>query len=155
MKWKRKQYSRRWLKENQSAVIDSAPTSSFWREQDAHIKTGIVYDKAVMLSTGNTANVSEKGLLPNNKLSAKARELEVLPELKHDSLLSVCKLSDAGYTTVFHCGDGGVYVHCTDNIVSNVKMVAILQGWRDESGLLRVLIEDNVENNNTDTLLIE
>jgi len=108
-----------------------------------------------MMPTGNMANVSEKGLLPNNKLNAKARELEKLSELKHNTLLSFCKLSDAGYATLFCPGDEGVSVHWTDDIVINFKKEAILQGWRDESGLWCVPIKDNVENNNTDTLLID
>ena len=94
-------------------------------------------------------------MLQNNELNAKARELDILPELKHNSLLSVCKLSDAGYTTVFHPGDGGVTVHWSDDIVIKVSKEAILQGWRDESGLWRVPIKDEVENENTDTLLID
>ena len=86
-----------------------------------------------MMPTGNMANATEKGLLQNNELNAKARELDILPELKHNSLLSVCKLSDAGYTTVFHPGDGGVTVHWSDDIVTKVSKEAIIQGWRDES----------------------
>ena len=94
-------------------------------------------------------------MLQNNELNAKARELDILLELKHNSLLSVCKLSDAGYTTVFHPGDGGVTVRWSDDIVIKVSKEAILQGWRDESGLWRVPIKDEVENKNTDTVLID
>ena len=88
-------------------------------------------------------------------MNTKARELDILPELEHNSLLSVCKLSDAGYTTVFHPGDGGKTVHWSDDIAIKVSKEAILQGWRDASGLWRVPIKDEVENKNTDTLLID
>ena len=37
-----------------------------------------------MVSIGNTAIPSEKGVLPNEKLNEKNRELEVLTELKHN-----------------------------------------------------------------------
>ena len=70
-------------------------------------------------------------------------------------LLSVCKLLYTGYTTVFHSGYGGVTVHWSDDTVIKVTKEAILQGWRDESGLWRVPIKDEVENENTDTLLID
>ena len=89
-KWKRKLNNRRMQK--QSAVLDLAATSSFWQEQDAHIKTGVTSNKVVMMPTGNTANATEKGLLQNRGLNTKARELDILLELKHNSLLSVRKL---------------------------------------------------------------
>ena len=81
------------------------------------------------MPTGTTANTSEKALLPNEKLNCKARELDILPELKENSLLSVCKLSDSGYTTVFRAGDGGVTVHWHDDIFIRVSKEAFLQGW--------------------------
>ena len=102
---------------------------------------------------GTSTRRTEKGLLQNNKLNSKARELDILPELKHNSMLSVCKLSDTGCTTVFHSGDGGVTVHWSDDIVIKVTKEVILRGWRDGSGLWRVPIKDEVENEITDTLL--
>ena len=82
-----------------------------------------------MTPTGVTANASVKALHPNTKLNEKARELDILPELKHNSLLSVCKLADAGYTTIFHANDGGLTVYWTDDIVIRVSKEAILKGW--------------------------
>jgi len=136
-------------------VIDSAATSSFWREEDEHIATDEASGKVVMMPTGITTNVSAKALHPNTRLNKQARELDILPEFKHNALLSVCKLSNAGYTTIFHPNDGGVTVHWADDIYIKVKKEAILQGWRDDSGLWRVPIKDKVVNQNTDTLLID
>ena len=107
------------------------------------------------MPTGQTSNTTEKALLPNKKLNNKARELGLLPELKENSLLSVCKLSDVGYTTIFHPGDRGVTVHWHDDVFIRVSKEAVLQGWRDESGLWRVPIKEKVENQNTDTLLLQ
>ena len=70
----------------------------------------------VMTPMGNTATDSEKGLLPNENLNDKSRELDILPDLKHNSLLSVCKLVDAGYTTIFHPYDGVLIVHSSEDI---------------------------------------
>ena len=67
----------------------------------------------------------------------------------------MCNLSNAGYTTIFHAGDGGVTVHWHDNVFIRVKREAVLQGWRDKSGLWRIPIKDKVENENTDTLILE
>jgi len=59
---------------------------------------------------GTIANASNKALHANTKLNDEARDLDILPELKINSLLSVCKLADAGYTAVFHTNNGGVTV---------------------------------------------
>ena len=107
------------------------------------------------MPTGETARTSNKAFLLNSKLNKQARELDILPELKENSLLSVCKLSDAGYTTIFHSGDGGVTVHWHNDIFIRVKKEAVLKGWRDESGLWRVPIKEKVENKNTDTLILQ
>ena len=64
------------------------------------------------MPTGNTANASEKGLMTENGLTEEAREVDVLPDLKHNSLITVSKLSDTGYTTVFQPNDGDVWL-CT------------------------------------------
>ena len=106
--------------------MDSAATSSFWREQDAHIPTGRPSGKQVSMANGQTEKTTEKALLPNEKLNTKARELDILPSLKANSLLSVCKLSDAGYTTIFHAGNGGVTVHWHDDVFIRVKREAVL-----------------------------
>ena len=57
-KWKGKLNNRRVRK--QLVVLDLAATSSFWQEQDAHIKTGVASDKVVMMPTGKTVNATEK-----------------------------------------------------------------------------------------------
>ena len=88
-------------------------------------------------------------------MNEKARALDILPELKHNSLLSVCKLADAGYTIIVHANDGGVTVHWADDIVIRVSKEAILKGWRDESGLWRVPIKNELNNQNTITLLLD
>ena len=54
-------------------------------------------------------------------MNEKARELEILPELKHNSLPNVCKLADAGYIAIFHQDYGGVTVHSSEDIVIKLK----------------------------------
>jgi hypothetical protein len=48
--------------------------------------------------------------LPLKQLSQKAREAHILPGLK-TPLLSVNKMAEEGYTTIFHPGEEGVAVH--------------------------------------------
>ena len=103
----------------------------------------------------NTAIASEKGLLPNEKLNGKARQLDIIQELKHNSLLSVFKLSDSGYTQTFHPYDGGVTVHSSEYITTKTKKEAVLQGWKNKCGLWKFPIKEKVDNDNTYTLLID
>ena len=70
---------------------------------------------------GNTATSSDKGLLPNDMLNEKARELDIILDLEHNSLLSVLKLSDEVYTTIFHPDNGGVTAHSSEYIAIKVK----------------------------------
>ena len=111
-------------------------------------------DKVVLMPAGTTARATEKALLHNDKLGKEAREIEILPE-KHNLLMSDTKLLDAGYTTVFNLADGGVNVYWSDNIVINDKKEIVIQGWRDKSGLWRIPIKKEVDNINTDTLLLQ
>ena len=62
---------------------------------------GNASNKMVLTPTGNTYTDSEKGLLPNEKLNEKARKLEILTELKNNSLISIFRLADSGYTSIF------------------------------------------------------
>ena len=125
-KWKRKIENRK--KRKETAVLDTAATSSFWRLVDDHIKTGQASNKQVAMPTGAVSQTSEKALIPNTKLNEKARQCDLLPDLEENSLISVCKLADAGYTTVFHPGEGGVTVHWHEDVYIKVSKPAILQG---------------------------
>ena len=68
------------------------------KETDSRVGLGYHFkllpsNKTVSMPTGTTARTSNKALLPNAKLNEQAHELDILPELKENSLLSVCKLS--------------------------------------------------------------
>ena len=85
------------------------------------------------MPNGTISQTTTKALLPNTRLNKQARELDILPELKGNLLLSVAKLSDAGYTSIFHAGDGGATVHWYKDAFIRVEKETILRGWRDES----------------------
>jgi hypothetical protein len=50
-------------------------------------------------------------MLPFDSLSTEARKADVLPSLRPNSLVSVGKLADANYTTIFHPKGDGVTIH--------------------------------------------
>ena len=94
------------------------------------------------MPNGQTLNTSLKALLPNKLLNPKARECDILPGLQHSSLVSVGKLADAGYCTIFMPGNQGVQVVNGNNVKINVSGDAVLRGWRDPQGLWRVPMDD-------------
>ncbi len=61
-----------------------------------------------------------------------AQEVVVLPGLK-ESLLSINKLSEEGYTTVFHPGNMGVTIHKKGAIAITTSEPPVLQGCKSNS----------------------
>ena len=125
-----------------NAVLDSGATSSFIKPEDGAIPTGEKSNKKVNMPNGNSLKTSHKALLPNKSLNAKARECDILPGLQHSSLVSVGKLADAGYCTIFMPGNQCVYVMDGNQVKVHVSGEAVLRGWRDHQGLWRVPLED-------------
>jgi len=115
-------------------LVDSGATSHFMRAEEQLPITGIS-TKVVFLPNGETITASHKTELPFPTLSAKARQADVLPGLRQNSLVSVGKLSDAGYTTIFHPKGEGVTVHRQGSLKITPFRKPILQGWRDSNGL--------------------
>ncbi len=128
--------------------MDTAATSSFWQTVDKHIKTGKPSNKQVCIPIGLTSQTSKKAIITNNKLNSKFRQCDLLTKLAENSLFSVCKLADMGYITAFHSGNDGVTVHWRDDIYICLKKPAILQGWRDASGIWRVTVREGVSREN-------
>ena len=94
------------------------------------------------MPNGQTLSTSVKALLPNKLLNPQARECDILPGLQHSSLVSVGKLADAGYCTIFMPGNQGVKVFNGNDVKVNVSGDAVLRGWRDPQGLWRVPMDD-------------
>ena len=113
-------------------VLDSGATSHFVRQSDNLPATGRS-DKLVTLPNGQTIKASHTVTLPFTALHTACRTAHVLPNLTTNSLVSVPKLADAGYTTIFHPGNKGVTIHEGGN-----RSTAVLQGWRDDTGLWRL-----------------
>ena len=125
-----------------NAVLDSGATSSFVKPDGGAIPTGQPSFKTVRMPNEQTLATSLKALLPNKLLNPKARECDILPGLQHSSLVSVGKLADAGYCTIFMPGNQGVQVLNGNNVKINVSGDAVLRGWRDPQGLWRVPMDD-------------
>lgn len=109
-------------------VIDSGATSSFVRPEENLPITGSSC-KVVMLPDGSSITATHTTMLPFAALSDKARKADILPGLQPNSLVSVGKFSDAGYTTVFHPHGEGVTVHQKNTLHLRTFRKPVLQGW--------------------------
>jgi hypothetical protein len=127
-------------KRESTMVIDSGATSSFVRPEENLPVTGFS-SKIVHLPDGSSIQATHTTLLPFKSLSPKARIADVLPGLRPNSLVSVGKLADANYTTIFHPHGIGVTVH-DDTLRTNSLSTPVLQGWRDTNGLWRLSTDE-------------
>ena len=76
---------------------DSGATNHYWRTEDAHVLVNRRKCSGPKVSFPNneTTTATEVGELPiSNKLSKRAKEVMVLPELKSSSLISLGQLCD-------------------------------------------------------------
>jgi hypothetical protein len=115
-------------------VIDSGATSHFVPEETDLPKKG-KSDKEVFLPNNSSLQTSYKTELPFEQLSNKAREASILPGLK-TPLITVNKLTEEGYTTIFHLGEEGVTVHKKDTITITTTKPPVLQGSKSRGAKL-------------------
>ena len=90
------------------------------------------------MPNGKTIKATYTVDLPFPTLSIRAQTAHVLWQLTTNLLVSVPKLAEAGYTTVFHPGIIGVMIHKPNSLDIHMCKKAILRGWRDCSGLWRL-----------------
>jgi hypothetical protein len=95
-KWMRRLARRR----EHKLTIDSGATSNFVCKELGLPKDG-VSNKEVFLPDNSKLKTSHKTKLPFEQLLDAVREAHISPGLKQ-SLLSVNKMSEGGYTTIFH-----------------------------------------------------
>ena len=103
----------------QSAVMDLSTTSDFRGIKDVFESTGEKSEKIVAMPNGQLEEMTHKAKLP--AMNDNAQEIDIFPSLKSNSLISICKLIDTGYTTVFHLNKGGVTVHWNKDIAIKVS----------------------------------
>ena len=96
-------------KSRRFAFLDSGATSRAAPEEDALDldNTGQPSQKTFMFPDGRTGKATKKMLLKHN-LRLATREMIIVPGL-HSALVSIPKLADAGYTTVFNKNGAAIY----------------------------------------------
>jgi hypothetical protein len=125
-------------KKASTMILDSGVTSHFmW--PDKNLPNMEKSTKVVSLPNGAIIKASHTTNLPFPSLSAKARQADALPGLRHNSLVSIGKFADASYTTIFHPHGKGVTVHQPGTFKVKLLHKPVLQGWRDANGLWQLL----------------
>jgi hypothetical protein len=122
-------------------VLDSGATSHFVGLAENLPTTGSS-NMTVILPNGKSIKATHTVDLPFECLHPRARHAHVLAHLKTHSLISVPKLADAGYTTVFHPGNLGVTIHSKSDISIQQWCKPVLQGWRDGNCLWKLEYND-------------
>ena len=123
-KWTRRIKRRQAMK----LVFDSGATSHFVPEEMNLPRKG-KSNKEVFLPDNTKLQASFTTELPIEQLSEKAREADILPGLK-TPLISVNKMAEEGYTTIFHPGEEGVTIHKRGTVSITTTTPPVLQGCK-------------------------
>jgi hypothetical protein len=122
--------SNHFVQKASTMVLDSGATLHFVSpEENVPIRGKL--NKVVALPNGSTINAMHTMELLLNALISNARKAQVLPGMQPNSLVSVGKLADTGYTTVFHPAGRGVTVHQKKSLQIRLLHKPVLQEWRD------------------------
>jgi hypothetical protein len=139
-KWMQRVEARRAKCIKKQMIIDSTATSNFISNELDLPKTG-ASKITVYLPDNSTLQTFNKTMLPFEHLSKEAREAHILPGLKK-FLLSVNKMAENGYTTIFHEGNEGVTIHKSGTLTINTSEPPVLKGNKPTgSNLLTVLTD--------------
>jgi hypothetical protein len=122
-------------------VIDLGATSHFVPEEMNLPKQG-TSNMEVYLPDNSKLKATYTTQLPFTQLSNKAHEADVLPELK-TPLISVNKMAEEGYLTIFHPWEQGVTIHSPGSVSIMAKTPPVLQGCKSKGAKLWT-ISDNV-----------
>jgi hypothetical protein len=129
-KWTRRiarRQERKNQKEEERIIIDSGATSHFITEELNFRQTG-PSELTVYLPDDSTLRATGTTQLPFEQLSTKARKAHTLPGLTK-SLISVNKMAERGYTTIFQPGDKGVTFHKEGTLTITTSKPSVLQGY--------------------------
>ena len=130
-------------------ILDTGATSGAAPEEDEEcfVDTDEASTKTFMFPDKQT-NQATKRMLKKHNLRPAARKMNIVPGL-HSTLISVPKLADAGYTTVFSKAGAAIYDDYTTTI--SASNPPVLNADRcDHTGLWKLpLVEKTKETNRT------
>jgi hypothetical protein len=135
-----------------SMIADSGATSGVGTKDDPSHRTGEPSNKQFILPSGQLIQATEKAEYLFD-IRAPANKLHITLSVSQHSLLSTGKYADANYITMFDKDTINIY-DANDTVITVTKE-AILWGWRDKDNKLwRILLVDMVQNQNTNTIIV-
>ncbi len=136
-----------------SAVSITSATSSAFLTSDPFLPTGRVSSAVFHLPNGAVAPATTVNKLLQD-VRAPTRDVNIVPSLVGNSLLSTSKFADAGYTAIYDKDEVNLYDTRTTKITVSVD--AVLKGWQcPRMNLWRVPLVPFIANLNTDTLILD
>jgi hypothetical protein len=136
-KWTRRiarRQERRNQKEEERIIIDSGATSHYVTEELNLPRTG-PSELRMYLPDDSSLRANGTTQLPFEQLSANRRKANILPGLTK-SLISVNKMAENGYTTIFRPGDEGVTFHKEGTLTIEMSKPPVLQGCKKKGETL-------------------
>jgi hypothetical protein len=133
-KWTRRMERRQEKKQEQKMILDSGATSHFVSEGLNLPKTGpsqidvILPNNSILKSSGKTN-------LPLTRIVPNARVAEIIPGLTR-SLISINKMAENGYTTIFHPGTEGATIHEPGTLTITTSAPPVLRGNKNNGDKL-------------------
>ncbi len=127
-KWKQRlerRHKKQSQQKQQNIIINLGATSRFMSEELNLPETG-PSQITVYLPDDSTLQATSKTQLPFKQLSSEAREANILPGLTN-SLLSINKMAENRYTTIFRPGNEGVTIHRKGTLTITTSKPPLLQ----------------------------
>ena len=127
--------------QDDTGIVDTGATSGVAAPKDVEQMdpTGEISKNIFILPDGLAVKATEK-LTLRHKLQKGALDMNVTPGV-HMSLISMCKMADEGYVTVFDENEFNIYDGKKVKIVISEK--AVLKGYRcKNSGLWKIPLKD-------------
>jgi hypothetical protein len=135
-----------------SAVYDSGATSTCGMVGDDFEETNKISNKIFCMPTGDTTPASTIAKL-HHDVREPARTVDMVPALKHNSLISGPKFADANYITVLTPTE--VLIYDGRGLKISTSKEAIIRGWRDTtSGLWRIPLEKDCAPHKSEYVLL-
>ncbi len=135
-----------------SMVVDSGCTSGVGTSDDPCRRTGRASKKKFVHPGSDIVNATEIAEYPF-KVRALAQELHITPGVTKNSLLSTSKFANANYITIFD--KEAVNIYDANETTITIMRGAVLRGFKcPTTGMWRIPLVDLVQNNNTDTVIV-
>jgi len=129
-----------------------AARSGIRTEDDPSHHTGEPSDKRFILPSDKVIQATEKAENPFN-IRAPANKLHITPGVRQHLLLRMGKYADANYITVFDKDTVNVY-DANDTIITITKDAIVREWWDTDNKLWQIPLVDVVQNQNTDTIIV-